>query len=591
MNALAPSRAVLASRRWWIAAVAVAIGVLAASMLSFAVALTALEISPILLVPGVASALLARLGRSLWPAVAAGDVIGQLIMDDRSVPLVALSVIIHVVACLLCATWLQRARCWAQDLAQATRYAAIAAAISVIAGAVTGGLLVAFGDVPAGYGVGDLTGWAVVGYMAGFLVGGSFVLAWANPSQPLRAAFRQPVAMAAFAAVSALAAVGLLMPVGPLVPLALAGAIAIAGRAGARWGTAAILAITVLTIGAAHRGVQAPFGGQNPAEHAANAMLTVSLFGAAVIMLAGYRESGEDRERSPVVVAIIFGVLMLVAGVTSLAANEVALNEKSPYVLSGLLSLGAAIGLGVLRMSRTPAMPSDRRGIALATAAGAVYVVNLALYLESVPLVGSGPATGLTMTAPLWIVVLGMIAYRTRPTPGVVAGVVLIVIGAIALATGAMGSAAGIALALGSAAVFAGSVIITKQALAHANVIDVALASAASAAVVALVVGGVTEGADAFDLTAAEYGALAMAALGAQLVPTLGRSWALSRISADVVGAEGVLAPVTTTLLSFWLLDSVTTGGDIIGLVVIAVGAIVAALLGSRGARGGAART
>ncbi len=73
-----------------------------------------------------------------------------------------------------------------------------------------------------------------------------------------------------------------------------------------------------------------------------------------------------------------------------------------------------------------------------------------------------------------------------------------------------------------------------------------------------------------------------MAALGAQLVPTLGRVWALSGISADVVGAEGVLAPVTTALLSFWLLEAATTGGDIAGLVLVASSAVAAAVLGAR---------
>ena len=582
MNGLVPSRAVLATRAWWLTAAGVALVALVATLLSYSVALTALQVSPILLLPGVGSALLARVGRSLWPAVILGDAVGQVVMHDRSGVLVAATVVVHAAVILACATWLQRAGCWLQDLGQGVRFAAIAAAVSVAGGALTGPLLFAMHDIPPQFGAEEIVAWLVVGYLAGFLVGGGFVLAWGNPAVPVRGAFRQPIAMASFVAVTAVAGMGLLLEIGPLVPLAMAGTIAIAGRAGARWGTAAILAIGLLTIEASHRGVQPPFGGQDPAEHAANAMLALSLFAAAVILLAGYREAGEDRERSPVVVAVIFAALMLVAGVTSLAANEVAMNRTTPYVLSGLLSLGAAIGLGVLRMSRTPAMPSTRRGIVLASVAGGIYVVNLALYLKSVPLVGSGPATGLTMTAPLWVVVLGVLAYRTRPTVGVVAGVALIVGGAVAIASDAMGSPLGVVLALGSAAVFAGSVIITKQALRHANVIDVALASAASAAVVALAVGAVVEGAEAFDLTASEYGALALAALGAQLVPTLGRSWALSRISADVVGAEGVLAPVTTTLLSFWFLDAITTGGDITGLVLITAGAVVAALLGSR---------
>lgn len=572
-------------RHWWLATGLVSIVILVATMLSYAVALTALEVSPILLVPGFGSVILARFGRSLWPGIVVGDAVGQLLMHDRALPLVIASVTIHVLACLACAAWLRRAGAGLRDLGTTGRYLGISAVVSLIGAAISAPLLAALHDIPAEFGVAEVFGWLAVGYLVGFMVGGGLVLAWTDPDHPLRTAMRQPIAIACVVVVCAAAAVGFLAEIGPLVPLALAGAVAIAGRAGARWGTAAIFAIGLVAIEAPKRGIHPPFGGQDPAEQAANAMLALGLFAGAVLLLAAYRESGEGPRRTPVVVALIFAALMLVAGITSLAANEVAMDRTTPYVLSGLLSLGAAVGLGLLRISRTPAVPSDRRGIALAALAGAVYVLNLALYLEAVPLIGSGPATGLTMTAPLAIVVLGVIVYRTRPAMGVIVAVVPIAAGAALLAADAVGDPTGIALALASAVVFGVSVIITKQALVHANVVDVALASALSAAVVALAVGVITEGLDAFDLTAAQYGALALAALGAQLVPTLGRSWALSHISADVVGAEGVLAPVTTTLLSFWFLDAVTDGGEVAGLVLIAGGAVIAALAGSRSPR------
>lgn len=569
-------------RPWWPAVGVVTVIILAVTLLSYAVALTALEVSPILLVPGFGSAILARYGYSLWPGIAAGDAIGQVLMHDRSVALVIASVAIHSLACVACAMWIRRAGAGLGNLGTTTRYLGISAAVSLAGAALSAPLLWALHDIAPQYDVAEIFGWLAMGYLVGFVVGGGLVLAWTASGQPLRSVMGQPVALAGLVLVSAVAAVGFVGEIGPLVPLALAGAVALAGRAGARWGTAAIFAIALVTIWASTQGVHPPFGGQDPAEQAANAMLALGLFAGAALLLAAYRDSGEGPRRAPVVVALTFAGLMLVAGVTSLAANEVAMNRTTPYVLSGLLSLGAAVGLGLLRMSRTPAAPSDRRGIGLAVAAGAVYVLNLALYLEAVPLIGSGPATGLTMTAPLAIVVLGVIVYRTRPATGVIVAVVPIAAGAALLAADAVGDPAGIALALSSAVVFGVSVIITKQALRHANVVDVALASALSAAVVALAIGIVTEGLSAFDLTAAQYGALALAALGAQLVPTLGRSWALSNISADVVGAEGVLAPVTTTLLSFWFLDATTDGGEVAGLVLIAGGAVIAALAGSR---------
>lgn len=582
MNGLIPRGHLLASRPWLVPAGVVAIIAFVATLLSYAVALTALEVSPILLVPGFGSVMLARFGRSLWPGVVLGDAIGQVVMHDRALVLVAATVAIHALACIACATWIQRTRAGIGDLGRTMRYLGIAAAVSLGSAAVSAPVLLALHDIPPQFDVAEIFGWLAMGYFVGFVVGGGLVLAWTDPAHRLRAALRQPIALACVVMVTVTAGVGFLAEVGPLVPLALAGALGIAGRSGARWGTAAIFAIALVAIEAPTRGIHPPFGGQDPAEQAANAMLALGLFAAAVLLLAAYRDSGEGPRRAPVMVALIFGALMLVAGVTALAANEVALNRTTPYVLSGLLSLGAAIGLGLLRVSRTPDVASHRRGIALAVAAGAVYVLNLALYLEAVPLIGSGPATGLTMTAPLAIVLLGMIVYRTRPATGVIVAVVPIAAGAALLAADAVGDPTGIALALASAVVFGISVIITKQALAHANVVDVALASALSAAVVALCIGIATEGMEAFDLTAAQYGALALAALGAQLVPTLGRSWALSNISADVVGAEGVLAPVTTTVLSFWFLDAVTDGGEVAGLMLIAGGAVIAALAGSR---------
>ena len=104
MNALLPGRAYVASPRWWTSLGLIAVAMLGATLLPHKVVLTALEISPLLLVPGVGSALLAGFGRCFWPAVAMGDAVGQVIMHDRPLGIVALSVLVHVVASAACAT-------------------------------------------------------------------------------------------------------------------------------------------------------------------------------------------------------------------------------------------------------------------------------------------------------------------------------------------------------------------------------------------------------------------------------------------------------------------------------------------------------
>jgi drug/metabolite transporter (DMT)-like permease len=585
MNGLLPAPRPLGDRRWRIIAGAIALVSFAAALLSYAIALTDLSITPILLVPGVGVALLTRFGRSFWPAIAVGDALGQWIMNERGVSLVLASVAIHAVVCVLGASWLQRGSGgWLRDLASSARFAGISVVIGAAGGVATTIALVAHEVAPAGTGAATVGAWLVLGYIAGFLVGGAFILAWTDPAIDTVRELRRPTAAACTALVLGAGVLGFVVPIGIFVPLALLGALGIAGRAGIRWGSSAILGLTALAIWGADRGF-APFGGQADGEEAVNTMLAVALFAAAVLMLSGYREGGEDRQRPAIVVATIFAVLMLVAGISALAANAVAMDRDTPFVLSGLLALGAALGLGVLRLSRRPAQPSTAAGIALALVAGAIYVVNLSLYLQAVPEIGSGTATILSMAAPLAVVLLTMAVYRTRPTWGVTVAVAVIVAGVVTAASGAMGEPLGVILALGSAVVFAVSLIVTRTALARASVTDVALASAAAGDVVALAVGLVIEGPSAFILSPQQIGELALGALGAQLVPILGRSWALAQIDADVVGAEGVLAPVTTAVLSFWFLDAVTTGGEVMGLVLIASGALIATVAGSRPGR------
>ncbi len=112
---------------------------------------------------------------------------------------------------------------------------------------------------------------------------------------PPRPKARRPL----ITAVAIVLIVGLLAEIGPLVPLALVGTVAIAGRSGMRWGIPSILAIALMAVEGVEGGVEPAFGGQNAAEAVANGMLAMSLFAAAVIGLAAYRTSNEERARSP----------------------------------------------------------------------------------------------------------------------------------------------------------------------------------------------------------------------------------------------------------------------------------------------------
>ncbi len=581
MTSLLPRREVLASPPWWLRLVGTTAAALVATLLSYAVHLTDIAISPLLLVPGVGMGLLWRWGLSLWPGIVLGDMLGQWFVHDRTLTLVVVSAVIHLVAAVAAAAWARRVDARPRNLVTTAHFTGIVLAVSAGATVLLETALAVVGHAQANGSVALAIAWEVTGFAAGFLVAGALTMAWLAPRAEVLADLRRPIAAATLATAGAAALVGFRTGIGIAGLAALLLSLGLAARCGTRWGTAAMFVVSEIAVWAMHDGM-APFGGATADGQALNAMFAIALFALAGLIVAGYHAAGPGpRHRAPVVAAT-FAVLMVVAGVSSLAANRVALEVDEPFVLSGLVALGAALVLTVLRFAHTPERPASPRGLGLAALAGAIYVFNLVVYLAAVPLIGSGTATALSMTAPLAVVLLSLAIYRTRPSAGMVIAVVMIVVGAFVAASGSLDDPLGIVLALGSAVIFAVSLPVTSLALRHAGVVDVALAAAVGAAVVALTIGVIVEGPGAFVLTPPEVGELALAALGAQLVPMLGRSWALDQISPNLVGAEGVLAPVVTGVLSILFIDTVVARGELAGLIIIAVGALVATLAGSR---------
>ncbi len=585
MDALLPRPALLRSSRWWALAGILIVATMLATLGSYAIALTDLDISPMLLAPGIGTAVLLGWGRSLWPAFVVGDLAGQLVLRDQALSLILLTGVVQLFIVVVGATWMQRRRPALGDLGGVLRYVGTALVLSVAAALSSLVAITIHGGVPLDDHQPILFGWLLLGYLGGYLVAGGLVLSWTTAAQTLGAEMRNRWAIGGIVLVTACAVIGFGWGVGILVPIALLGALAMAARGGPRWASLAMAVITAAAMTGTARGL-APFGGAADGEQAVNVMMAISLFTLATMLLAGYRVSAKGIERPAPMVAMLFGVFMIVAGIASIAVNQLTVVHNTPFVNSGLLALGAGLGLSMLRLARTPPRPTTRRGLVLAASAGAIYVANLAVFLEAVPLIGSAASTALSMTAPLAVVVLAIIVERARPSGGVVLAVALIVAGAIFYASGIEWNTTGVLMALGSAWIFAASLIFMNRALANSNVIDVALIGAFASAAVALPVGLIVEGAGAFSFTASQIGVLALGALGAQLVPQLGRTWALAQIGPSPVGAIGVLAPVVTIMLSMWLLTNPVDIGEIGGLILIVTGALIAALAGTRGKHG-----
>lgn len=253
-----------------------------------------------------------------------------------------------------------------------------------------------------------------------------------------------------------------------------------------------------------------------------------------------------------------------------------------PLIIAGLFSAVTALGLVIILSARVVDGRPSRRAAAFGLLAGGLYALSLVPLFASMPLVGAGTATALAMISPLPIALLSLAFLRLRISPAVIGAICIIIVGALMAALGSLSSPLGITLALLSGVSFAASVICARTALRGASIVDVALLTAASSAVLALGVGMDLEGTGAVLVSQDEVRLIALAALGAQLVPVLGRSWALEHLGADIVGAEGVLAPAIAGLLSYWLIAPASSASQWVGLLVIAMGGSLAALAGRR---------
>jgi hypothetical protein len=332
---------------------ALAVATLFAALGSYAIALTDLMISPMLLTPGIGTAVLVRWGRSLWPGFVVGDLAGQLIMRDRAWTLILLSTAIHLGIVLLGTAWVNRSKSGVGSLPDVLRFAGIATVLSLVAATFSVLAVMAHGGVPADDHQPILVGWLILGYLGGYLVAGGLTMAWVVNRSDVRADLHDVGALAGTALVTVCAVLGFGWGIGVLVPIALLAALALAARRGTRWATLAMAIITATALSGAARGL-APFGGLEDGEQAANVMLAITLFTLAALMLAGYRQSAEGVARPASMVAMLFGVFMIIAGISGVATNQLAINHDTPFVNSGLLSLGAALGLLMLRLARTP---------------------------------------------------------------------------------------------------------------------------------------------------------------------------------------------------------------------------------------------
>ncbi len=575
-NALNPGPAIRRGS-WWPAAAGLALAVAGGGIISSSVAVPGTPVSPIYLPLGLGVAVLAIGGRSLWPGFLLGDLVALIAADDRGLALVGVSAALHLVTLLVGATLVQRSSAWIVDLPSAARYLGITIGLSLFGGLT--GLLV-LGLRRASYGAygpgGDFLTW-LMGDLTGYIVVGALVIVWTRQSAA-RSALRQRTPLLAMVVVLGL---GTWLVVQSAPQASIMGLLAlglIAMRFGLRWGTAA----TAILLGAELIDVlrgHGDFGGVSADAQAFNAMVAVTIAASASLLLAGYRD-GVDRGRASArVVTLTTAGTLIAAGIATFGSSGLSAQRGYPIATTCVFYFASAAALAMVRGARRPAIPLGRRGVRVSLAAGMLSAVSLALYYASLPRLGLGAGTGLSMTAPAFIVAIVAVVTRRLPSAPAIAGTAAIACGAVAITVArGGGQPAGIALALLGALTFALFVTVLAAALHDGSPVDVALIVAVAAGVISGALAIVTEGAQGFAFTPAEVAIIAFGAIGSGAIPTLVRAWSLPAIGPPVVGALGVLAPVVTVALSMLLLGTGRSPLAVLGVCVIAGGAALAAL-------------
>jgi drug/metabolite transporter (DMT)-like permease len=581
-NALLPRNT--PSARGWLVGTVFMAAVVLATWASSTVALPVTNISPVFLPLAVGVAVLARRGRALWPAFVVGDVVGQLVAGERLPTWLALSVACHLTTVLIGATLIQRHRAWVDDLGSTARYLAIVAGLAVAA-AVAGiiGLeLHGFLAGPADA-LGTFSFW-VLGDFGGYVVLGAAILVWSRPG--VGNELRRPTGYVAVGvvAVAASAMVATGQPWWGVISLVAAGAVA--ARVGMPWGTAAMVVALAGVVVASVEG-QAPFSGATPPYQAFNAMLAVAILSGASLLVAGYRIGAGGAARSTALVVGVLCAAVAITGLADFALLAMSLEASHPLAISSFLFAGATFGVLLVRMARPPVRSPALRTRWLAASSGLLNGLSFAAFYASVSDVGAVAASGLLMTYPAGVVLLIALRRRRLPSAANLLIAALVVGGALVIVAGVGAAPTGVLLAVVSALLFSAALLVADAAVESSNPVEVSLVSLSVAGVTCAVLALVFEGVAGFALSPQYVGLIALAAIGGTLVPQLSRLWALPKLGPVTVGAVASLGLVITAALGIGVLDDAAGRFGALGLVPIAVGGVLAAVVAGRSAVSG----
>jgi drug/metabolite transporter (DMT)-like permease len=267
----------------------------------------------------------------------------------------------------------------------------------------------------------------------------------------------------------------------------------------------------------------------------------------------------------------------VLAGITafSFSAPLYKLSGAPPAVGSALRFAYGAVFLALLAWRAGALRPGP--GFTPAAAAGAVVGLEVVIWNEATGRIGAGPSTVIVNTASLWVMALTVVVLRRPVGLRPVAGAAVVLCGlALLRGTGEHRlELAGIALAIGAAALYGAYILIFERAVSAARdgispvlwstVVAVPVSSACAIAL-----------GESWDLGVGQHAWLALLGVAVQACGWLLIARSLSSFSAVAVSVLLLLQPALAAVWGVAFLNETLLAIQVAGIAIVLVGVTIA---------------
>lgn len=266
---------------------------------------------------------------------------------------------------------------------------------------------------------------------------------------------------------------------------------------------------------------------------------------------------------------------------------------------AGMPSLSIAAGrLGLATLILTPIALTraraelrglSRRDLLFALGSGAFLAVHFASWISSLAYTSVASSVALVSTNPIWVGLASLLIFQERMGWRVWLGIVITLVGTLIIGISDMGSSQpnpllGNALALLGSITVSAYLLIGRDLRRRLSVLAYIYVVYSTAAVI-LLLWAILSGQQILGFPPSVYLLLLGLAVGPQLLGHTSFNYALSALSATFVAVAILGEPIGSALLAIVILGETVAPNQLIGIVLLLAG-IVLASLGERGTEG-----